>query len=362
MSFAERKKIIVELEGIRHGSKIVTLLHSDRITDTRIDGINTVLAGDHLPVFHELLRKIGKVKSLDLWLYTRGGDMNVPWPLINAMRSYADKVNILVPFRAHSAGTLIGLGADEIVMSPSAELSPVDPTTANQFNPRDPNNPQSVLGISVEEVTAFIDMAKETIGIEGSANVVSILQTLTTGEHGVSPIALGNVHRTYTQIREVSKKLLGLHIDLSKEEDRVSSIIDKLTKKLYSHLHVINRTEARDIIGLDVVDATPDEDTLIWKLYEDYAAELQINTQFKIRGVLTSQLEQELIIKGGFIETINDSFVYTSKNKLTQASELPEKILTSLIQGRQAPPKTLLPGLPIKVEVACLQSGWVANK
>lgn len=361
MSFAERKKIIADLEGIRHGNRIITLLHSDRITDTRINGINTALAGDHLPVFHELLRKVGKGKSLDLWLYTRGGDMNVPWPLINAIRNYVGKVNVLVPFRAHSAGTLICLGADEIVMSPSAELSPVDPTTANQFNPRDPNNPQSVLGISVEEVTAFIDMAKETIGIEGNPNVVSILQTLTTGVNGVSPIALGNVHRTYTQIREVSRKLLGLHIDISKEEARVASIIDKLTQKLYSHLHAINRSEARDVIGLDVVDATPEEDTLMWKLYEDYAAELQINTQFNIRGVLTSQLEQELVLRGGFIETTDNSFVYTSKNKLTQASELPEKILTSLIQGRQAMPKTLLPGLPVRVDVACLQAGWVAN-
>lgn len=358
MSFAERKKTIAELEGKR-GCKIITLLHSDRISDTPITGINTHLAGDHIPVFHELLRRLGKMQSLDLWLYTRGGDMNVPWPLINAIRSYADKVNVLVPFRAHSAGTLIALGADKIVMSPSAELSPVDPTTANQFNPRDPSNPQSVLGISVEEVTAFIEMAKENIGVEGNPNVVSILQTLTKD---ISPIALGNVHRTYTQIRDVSRKLLGLHMDISKEEVRVTDIIDKLTKKLYSHLHAINRREAHDLIGLDVTDATEDEDILMWKLYQDYADELQINTQFNIRGVLTTQLEQELTLKGGFIETTEDSFVYLTKNKLTQASELPEKILTGLIQGRQALPKTLLPGLPVRVDAACLQSGWVANR
>ena len=357
MSFTERKKMIAELQGKR-GSKIITILHSDRVSDTPFNGINTHLAGDHLPVFHELLRRLGKVQLLDLWLYTRGGDMNVPWPLINALRSYTEKVNVLVPFRAHSAGTLIALGVDKIVMSPSAELSPVDPTTANQFNPRDPNNPQSVLGISVEEVTAFIEMAKENIGVTGSENVVSILQTLAKD---VSPIALGNVHRTYTQIREVSRKLLGLHMDISKEEGRVTDIIDKLTKKLYSHLHAINRREARDIIGLDVEDATPEEDALMWKIYQDYATELQLNTQFNIRGVLTTQLEQELILKGGFIETADDSFAYVSKNKITQASELPEKILTGLIQGRQALPKALLPGLPVRVDVACLQSGWIAQ-
>lgn len=357
MGFAERKKTIAELQ-VKRGSKIITLLHSDRISDTPMAGINAHLAGDHLPVFHELLRRLGKMQSLDLWLYTRGGDMNVPWPLVNAMRSYADKVNVLVPFRAHSAGTLIALGADKIVMSPSAELSPVDPTTANQFNPRDPNNPQSVLGISVEEVTAFIEMAKDSIGVEGNPNVVSILQTLTKD---VSPIALGNVHRTYTQIREVSRKLLGLHMDISREEARVTDIIDKLTKRLYSHLHAINRREAHNIIGLDVIDATEDEDILMWKIYQDYAAELELNTQFNIRGVLTTQLEQELTLKCGYIETTDNSFVYLTKNKLTQASELPEKILTGLIQGRQALPKTLLPGLPVRVDVACLQSGWVTT-
>ncbi len=357
MSFAERKLILTELEKMR-GSRVIAPLHSDRISDTPINGINTQLAADHLPVFHELLRKLGKMQLIDLWLYSRGGDMNVPWPLINAVRSYAERVNVLVPFRAHSAGTLLALGSDKIVMSPSAELSPVDPTTANQFNPRDPSNPHSVLGISVEEVTAFIEMAKESIGVEGSANVVSILQTLTKD---ISPIALGNVHRTYTQIREVSRKLLGLHMDISKEETRVTDIIDKLTKKLYSHLHAINRREAHDIIGLDVVDATDDEDTLMWKLYQDYVAELQLNTQFNIRGVLGTQMESELILKGGFIETTDNSYVYISKNKITQASELPEKILTGLIQGRQALPKTLLPGMPVRVDVALVQSGWIPN-
>lgn len=356
MSFTERKQKLIELEKLR-GSRVIALLHSDRISDTPIHGINTGLAQDHLPVFNELLRKFGKVRQIDMWLYTRGGDMNVPWPLVNAIRSYAKRVEVLVPFRAHSAGTLIVLGADKTAMSPSAELSPVDPTTANQFNPRDPNNPQSVLGISVEEVTAFVEMAKDSIGIEGSSNLVSILQTLAKD---ISPIALGNVHRTYTQIREVSKKLLGLHMDIVKEETRANDIIDKLTKKLYSHLHAINRREAHDI-GLDVRDATDEEDVIMWSIYQDYVGELQLNAQFNIRGVLGTQLESELTLRGGFIETTDSSYVYQSKNKITQASELPEGVLTRLIQGRQAQPRTLIPGLPVKVDVALIEAGWMSN-
>lgn len=353
MSFVERKQKFLALEQMR-GSRVIALVNCDRFSDTQIQGVSTGIAQDHIPIFHEELRKFGKVKQIDLWLYTRGGDMNVPWPLLNAVHSYANRVEVLVPFRCHSAGTLMALGAHQIVMSPSGELSPVDPTTANQFNPRDPNNPQSVLGISVEELSAFVDMAKETIGIEGSSNLVSILQTLAKD---ISPIALGNVHRTYTQIREVSKKLLSLHVDIAKEEEKVNSIIDKLTKKLYSHLHVINRQEAKDI-GLDVREASEEEDTIMWGTYQDYANELELNTQFNIRGVIGNQLEHQLALKGGFIETTDNSYIYESTHKITQASELPEKILTALIQGRQARPKDLIPGLPVRVDAALIRGGW----
>lgn len=353
MSYPERKQKFEELEKLR-GSRVIALFHSDRISDTPIHGVNTALAQDQLPVFHALLRKFVKAQQIDLWLYSRGGDMNVPWPLLNAIYNYAKRMEVLVPFRAHSAGTLIAMGAHGIVMSPSAELSPVDPTTANQFNPRDPTNPQSVLGISVEEVSAFIEMAKEIIGIQGSAELVSVLQALAKD---ISPIALGNVHRTYTQIREVSRKLLGLHIDTVKEEQRVNDIIDKLTKKLYSHLHVINRREAKTI-GLDIKDATDEEDALIWSIYQDYATETELNTQFNIRGTLGNQTATQLTLKGGFIETTDNSFLYESTINITQASELPEKVLSGLLQGRQPRPTGLIPGLPVRVDAALIRAGW----
>ena len=49
MSFAERKKLITKLEE-KTNCKIITLLHSDRISDTPITGINTQISGDHISV------------------------------------------------------------------------------------------------------------------------------------------------------------------------------------------------------------------------------------------------------------------------------------------------------------------------
>jgi len=48
-------------------------------------------------------------------------------------------------------------------MTDLSEISPIDPSTANVFNPQDPNNPQNRIPISVEDVMAFFDLAKNKI-------------------------------------------------------------------------------------------------------------------------------------------------------------------------------------------------------
>ena len=63
---------------------------------------------------------------------------------------------------------MISLGADEIIMSDLSELSPIDPSTANVFNPADPANVQNKIPISVEDVMAYFDLAKNKFGdLEG---------------------------------------------------------------------------------------------------------------------------------------------------------------------------------------------------
>lgn len=70
-----------------------------------------------LPLFDQL-RSCGKQKAIDLVLFTNGGDTEAPWRIVSLFREFADKFSVVVPHRALSAGTLIALGADEIVMTP----------------------------------------------------------------------------------------------------------------------------------------------------------------------------------------------------------------------------------------------------
>ena len=117
-------------------------------------------------------------------------------------------------------------------MTQSAELSPIDPTVGNQFNPVDPRNPQNVLGISVEDVTAYFDLCKgKDVGIKDERNLLEALKEMTAK---VNPLALGNVQRVYLQIRMLAEKLLSLHLDSKRDAEKIKKIIEALTTKFYS--------------------------------------------------------------------------------------------------------------------------------
>jgi len=65
--------------------------------------------------------------GIDLVLHTPGGLVLAATQIARAIRNRKGKVTVLVPHYAMSGGTLIGLAADEIVMSPHAVLGPIDP-------------------------------------------------------------------------------------------------------------------------------------------------------------------------------------------------------------------------------------------
>src|SRR5215467_13987782 len=71
------------------------------------ENLETYVDADVLPLLPRHLMAIGKQDRLALVLYTLGGDTNMPWPFVNFLRAYCEELFVLVPFWAHSAGTLI---------------------------------------------------------------------------------------------------------------------------------------------------------------------------------------------------------------------------------------------------------------
>jgi hypothetical protein len=259
---------------VERGSSViayVTSTRANREVQMAMDSIRKIF--DHL----QAINKPKKELKVDLFLHSNGGDGTVPWRLVTLIREYASKFSVLVPYKAFSAATLTALGAQEIVMHRMGMLGPTDPTVMNPFNPPDPKVPGNLIGISVEDVTAYIALIKEDAGIQHEDELIEGFKLLAEKVH---PLALGNVKRSLSQSRMMAKKLLALHMPKSADH-KIEEIVDSLTSKLFYHGHPINRREARDQIGLrTVIDPSTKLERLMWDLYQEYEAEMKMEEPF----------------------------------------------------------------------------------
>ncbi|MDO8511890.1 MAG: hypothetical protein Q7S57_01345 [bacterium] len=266
----ERNQILQKIEAKR-GSKVITYVTSDRQGP-----VNARVAMDIIPIMSEQLRKIGKTAKIDLFLYTAGGDTMVPWRLVSMIREYCDVYSVIIPYKAHSAGTMIALGADEIVMSDLSEISPIDPSTANVFNPIDPVNPQNRIPISVEDVIAYFDLAKTKFGIKNDEDLTKIFNKFVEANPQIHPLSLGNVNRTHNLIRLIAKRLLKSHKN-KMSDDEIDKVVKYFTEDLYSHTYFVGRKEAKEELGVkSVVEADAELSQWMSDLYAEYAKEMEL--------------------------------------------------------------------------------------
>ncbi len=266
-----RNNIILQIEANRN-SRVITYITSDRNPPFRAK-----MSLDSIRPFYEHLQKMGCGPQIDLFIYSTGGDTVVPWRLVNLIREFCDKFCVLIPYRALSAATLLSLGADEILMGPMAELSPIDPSIGTQFNPPHHDKPnERKQEISVEDVHGFLYLAKERLGITKQVHLVKVFEKLSDYLH---PLSIGGVYRSHLLIRLLAFNLLSLHMKKKTDLKKIFRIVDNLAEKLYYHSYLISRDEAKKI-GLKVTKASEIGQNLIWDLYLSYEKEMELNKPF----------------------------------------------------------------------------------
>lgn len=249
-------------------------------------GHETRLAGDLQPLIYEHLSGFDHVEEIVLFLYTQGGDTLAAWGIVNLIREYCDRFTAVVPFRCLSAGTLVVLGADQVLLAPGAQLGPIDPSVSSPHNPPAPGPPQpgrvSLLPVSVEDVVGFLHLAQGEGGIRSEEPMAKVFAALADKVH---PLALGAVHRAREQVELLARSLLKSHID---DDTRVQVIIDYLAK-LPSHQYLISRREARGVFGDDFVVPIPQElEREVWDLYRAYQRWLELTAPYSAEAVLGS--------------------------------------------------------------------------
>ena len=145
----KRIELIQKIQDLRK-SKVFCYLTSDR------QNASGLFAKDVLPIFSKYLRNKEEYSQIDVFIFTSGGDTLAAFGLNRLFREYTDNLNALVPDKCHSAGTLFVLGCNQILMTKSASLSPIDPSTHNPLNPAVNINGQTqILPLNVEDLAGF---------------------------------------------------------------------------------------------------------------------------------------------------------------------------------------------------------------
>jgi hypothetical protein len=336
MTREQRIDLIKKIQEKRN-SKIVTLVTSDRINlSAPIHQMMNDIIYQQLRVIKD---KGGDFKNIDLFLYSRGGDSDAPWSIVSTIREiFPDRnFNVLIPFRAHSAATMISLGADEIVMTEKAELGPVDITIQDPLlSPPHPVH-KTPIPISVEDVMGFIGLL-EKLDCTRAEEKIKSFEILS--QH-MNPLAIGKVNRLLEQTKLVTDRMLSNRKEkLSREQN--DEIVRKLGSEIYSHRHSILRSEARQI-GISYIKNAEDykiEDEL-WELYENYAKTLELKEVFNPEKYL---IDNNVDIHKW--ENVKVAMIESEYEAYEQVRDIEAKRLRQITQPINLNPQIALPSIP----------------
>lgn len=310
--YTDRLDSYRQLEEKRN-SKLLVFVTGDRPM------LETQIAKDILGVFVDHLDKMGDTEKISLLLYTQGGDTMAAWSLINLIRQFCNDFEVIVPFKCHSSGTLISLGANRIVMTKQATLGPIDPSITGPLNPTiNLGGIDQRIPVSVESVSSYLEIAKEELNIP-STELGVVLNHLSQKVH---PLVLGDIYRTKKQIQMVASKLLEHHEEIAPENK--SDIINFLCSESGSHDYTLNRKEA-SALGLNIEKPDQDLYNIIKQIYDDIEDELELTSKFDgtMKLVESEGKPVNYALRRGLIESVNDgqqNHVFTTEGILSLSS------------------------------------------
>jgi hypothetical protein len=300
-----RTNLIGELENALQ-SKLLVYVAGDR------RGLETKIAGDVFPTFHKHLMKMGKQERIHLFLYSTGGLTITGYALVNLIREFCNEFNVIIPFKALSTATLVSLGANKIIMSPMGQLSPIDPSVSHPLGPKIqlPGQPAQIVPVNVEDVNAFLDLAKNEAKLGAEESIKKVFELLA---EKVDPLVLGAVQRSRTQITFLASNLMKQHCDNTEIIDNAVSI---LTRERFSHDYIISRREAKEILNLNVIEPDQYLERLIIELFEMYTKLHELDIPYNPEMYLSASDSGVFNFNRAIIESINLTHVFRTRKEL----------------------------------------------
>lgn len=207
---------------------------------------------------YEILEGMGSHETIYLFIKSDGGRGQVSLRMVNLLRQHCKKLVALVPLECASAATMITLGADQILMGPTAFLTAVDTSLNHALSPVDRDNDR--VSVSLDELNRVIRRWRA----EQPDSTENPYKSLFAYVH---PLVIGAVDRAESLSVMLCRELLAYHIS---DEARAHEIAATLNSKYPSHSYPILLNEARKI-GLNAAPLPSEINALLLELNRLYS-------------------------------------------------------------------------------------------
>ena len=231
----ETTKQIAELSGCNVLYYASSFLQKPQVpgafTSINMEDLNGFMTGIHSHDF---------TKGLLLILHTPGGLAEAAQTIVEYLRSKFTSIDALIPTYAMSAGTMITLGCDRIIMGRQSQLGPTDPQLIVGDRP-----------FSAHSIVEQFEEAKQDI-----ANNPALAHAWAPVLRSFGPALLQEARKSisYGQnlVREwLEKYMFASRPDLTTEATEVAEFFS--SRKHGSHGRRISRSTAKEL-GLEVID------------------------------------------------------------------------------------------------------------
>lgn len=204
----------------------------------------------------ELLHNVPRDTNIDLLLHTTGGDIDAAEKSMSLLRRAVGegKVRVIVPDCAKSAGTLMAVAADAIVMSDSSELGPIDPQIV--LDDGRGNALQHSVASYLDAFTEYSDALRRDPNDPVARAMLNKIDPATVN--------------VYAAVRGRARRLAEDHLKQGMKVSNFTAIADALidNKRWLTHGQMIGYQTAQSL-GLKVEYLRPEDATWrgYWQLY-----------------------------------------------------------------------------------------------
>lgn len=207
-------------------------------------------------IFDDLKSNFCECQDIDVIIDSGGGNIDSAFNIATLLRQYAKgKLTFVIPRCAKSAATLLACSGDEILMTPPAELGPLDPQIT-EMNPLE----KRIERFSPLHIESTLELIRDEFENGHEKLATGLMNRLQF------PLTLGSFKKALEISSQYMFELLSTRM-LNGNEQKAREIAEKFTTGYVDHSFCIKVSEAVKI-GLKAKELVGAELDVAWEIHK----------------------------------------------------------------------------------------------